>query len=182
MTREEALILVKKYTKNKNLIKHMLAVEAAMVAYAKKLGEDEEKWAVCGLLHDIDYEKMGEDHPSEWGKNILEEASVEEDIIDAIMHHDNRSNADAHRSIMSRALAGVDPLTGFIVACALVRPGKLSDVEVGSVKRSMKKKEFAKSVNRDDIIGGANLLCVDLDDHIKTVLDAMKGVSDELGL
>ena len=181
MNREEALNLVKKYTSNKNLIKHMLAVEVAMKAYAKRFGEDEETWGLCGILHDVDYERMGVEHPSAWGQNLLKENCVEEKIIQAILGHGDGKES-LRTTNMAKALFAVDRLSGFIVACALVRPNKLSDVDVESVKKSMKKKEFAKAIDREEINQGAKELGVELDEHISVVLDAMKSIKGELGL
>jgi len=182
MNRQEALDLVNEYTTNKNLVKHMLAVEAALKTYAKKFGEDEDKWGICGILHDFDYEKMGHDHPSEWGMNILEEKGVDREVIDAVRVHGERDKPEMRTTRLAKALFAVDELTGFIVACALVNPEKLAGVGINSIKKKMKKKEFAKAVNRDDFIRGAEELSVSLDEHLQTVLDAMKGISDELGL
>ncbi|MBN1618060.1 HDIG domain-containing protein [Candidatus Dojkabacteria bacterium] len=182
MNRNEALSLVEEHTENKNLIKHMLAVESAMVAYAKKFNEDEEKWSVCGLLHDFDYEKMKEEHPSAWGMDILREHGVDEEIIDAILAHGERDNPDMRKTNMAKVLFAVDELTGFIVACALVRPDKLAGLELSSIKKRLSKKDFAKGVNRDDITNGAKELGVFEDEHIQVVLDAMKSIKDNLGL
>ncbi|MDD3661687.1 MAG: HD domain-containing protein [Candidatus Dojkabacteria bacterium] len=182
MTRQEALALVEEHTKNKNLIKHMLAVEAAMVAYAKRFNEDEEKWSVCGLLHDFDYEKEGENHPSKWALELLAEKGVDRDAIQAIIGHGLRNQPESRPTKMAKALFAVDELTGFIVACALVREDKMSSLEIDSIKKRMKKKDFAKGVSREDIMNGAEELGVDLDEHLQTVLDAMKGIRGELGL
>ena len=182
MTREEAMDLVSEYTKNKNLIKHMLAVEAAMVAYAKKFDEDEGKFSVCGVLHDFDYEKMGEEHPSEWGQDILREKKVDEEIIDAIAIHGERDKPELRETMLAKTLFAVDELTGFIVACSLVRPDGIESLDVDSVKKKMKKKDFAKAISREDIENGAKELGVMTEEHIQIVLDAMKGIQEELGL
>ena len=182
MTRDEALSLAREYTPNENLIKHMLAVEAAMVTYAKKYNQDVEKYSLCGILHDFDYEKMGEEHPSKWGQDILREKGVDEDIIEAIALHGERDKPELRKTKISKTLFAVDELTGFIVACSLVRPDKIESLEVPSIKKRMKKKDFAKGVNRDDIVNGAKELDVELDDHLQIVLDAMKGIRGELGL
>ena len=182
MTRDQALDLVKQHTKNPNLIKHMLAVESAMKAYAQKFGEDEEKWAICGLLHDFDYEKMGSEHPSEWGFEILRENGVDEDIIQAIKGHALRDDPSSRPTKMAKALFAVDELTGFIVAVALVRPNQISDLQIKSIKKRFKDKAFAKGVNREDIYQGVEELGVDLDEHIQLVLDAMRSIKDTLGL
>lgn len=182
MTRDEALALVEEYTENKNLIKHMFAVEAAMVAYARKFGEDEEKFSVCGVLHDFDYEKMGEEHPSKWGQDVLREKGVDEEIIEAIAVHGKRDKPELRKTMMAKTLFAVDELTGFIVACALVRPDKIGSLEIPSIKKRMKKKDFAKAISREDIENGAEELGVTLDEHLQITLDAMKGIREELGL
>ncbi len=182
MTRDEALAIVKEYTKNDRLIKHMLAVEAAMRAFARRYGEDEEKWGICGLLHDFDYEKMGEEHPSEWGFQLLEEMGVDSDIIQAIRGHALRDDPSSRPTKMAKALFAVDELTGFIVAVALVRPNQISDLKAKSVKKRFKDKSFAKGVNRDDIFNGAKELGVELDDLIQTTIDAMKEIKSSLDL
>jgi putative nucleotidyltransferase with HDIG domain len=181
MNRKEALELVNEYTGNKNLVKHMLAVEAAMAQYAQKFGEDEEKWRVCGILHDFDYEKMEEEHPSKWGLELLAEHGVDPEIIEAIKLH-GEHDAGKRDTKIAKTLFAVDELTGFIVACALVRPNKLEDVDFSSIEKSMKKKEFAKAVSREDLKKGAQELGVDFKEHVETVLEAMKGIKDELGL
>jgi putative nucleotidyltransferase with HDIG domain len=181
MDRQEALDLANKYTENKNLVKHMLAVEAAMASYGEKFDKDVEKWRVCGLLHDFDYEKMEDKHPSDWGIELLKEKGVDPDIIEAIRYH-GPGESDKRTTQMAKTLFAVDELTGFIVACALVRPNKLADVDFSSVENSMKKKEFAKAVSRQDLQKGADDLGVDFEEHVNTVLDAMKGIQEELGL
>ncbi len=182
MDRQTALKLVNEYTANQNLVKHMLAVEAAMRSYARKLGADEEKWGVAGLAHDFDYEKMGEQHPSEWGYAILRENGADEEIIDAIIGHAHRDNPETRKTDMAKALFAVDELTGFIVACALPRPNQISDLEVSSIKKKFKDKAFAKGVHREHIFQGTQELGVDIDEHIQLVLDAMKEIKGELGL
>lgn len=185
ISREEALVLLKEYTKNENLIKHALAVEAAMRAYAKKFrkDEDEEKWGIVGLLHDFDYERYphAPDHPL-MGAQILAERDYPEDMIYAIKAHADYTGLE-RKSLLDKALYAVDELTGLIVAVALVRPSKkLSEVTVGSVKKKWKDKAFAKGVNREDIEKGAQELGVTLDEHIDLVLKAMQSIADKLGL
>jgi predicted hydrolase (HD superfamily) len=182
MDRTTALDLVNQYTSNKNLVKHMLAVEAAMRAYAKVFGEDEEKWGVTGLVHDFDYEKMGHEHPSEWGFGILRENGADEEIIQAIIGHGLRDKPESRPTKMAKTLFAVDELTGFIVACALPRPNQISDLEVSSVKKKFKDKAFAKGVHREHIFQGAEELGIGIDEHIQTVLDSMKEIRGELGL
>ncbi len=182
-TREEALKLLKEFTSNKNLIKHALAVEAAMRKYAEKFGEDREKWGVVGLLHDFDYEKFPspEDHPFK-GAKILEQKGYPQELIRAILAHGDHTGVE-RRTSLEKALYAVDELTGLIVAVALVRPSKkLADVEVKSVMKKWKDKAFARGVNRDNIEKGAKELGIELREHINNVLQAMKEISDELEL
>ena len=182
MTREDALNLMREYTKNDALRKHMYAVEAAMRAYAKKFGEDEELWAIVGILHDFDYEVYpnAPDHPLK-GSEILKEKGYPEDIRKAILGHATYTNTPRDTP-MSKTLYAVDELCGFITACALVRPNKIADLEVSSVKKKMKDKAFAKNVSREDILKGAEELGVNLDEHIRFTIEALKSISSELGL
>jgi putative nucleotidyltransferase with HDIG domain len=183
MNRDEAMKLLREYTKNENLIKHALAVEAAMRAYARIFGEDEEKWGIVGLLHDFDYERYPT--PGEHaikGAEILAERGYPEEIVNAVRSHANYEGYPP-RTLMEKTLFAVDELTGFIVAVTLVRPSKkLDEVKVKSVKKKMKDKAFARKVSREDIIRGAEELGVPLDEHIGTVLKAMQGIADQLGL
>lgn len=181
--REDAWELLTEYTKNENLRKHALAVEAAMRAYARKFGEDEEKWGIVGLIHDFDYEQhpTPEEHPLV-GARILEERGWPEEIIRAVKSHAPYLGV-SRESPMEKALFAVDELTGLIVAVALVRPTKsIMDVTVESVKRKWDKKRFAAGVNRQDIEKGAEDLGVELDEHIAVVLSAMQSIAEELGL
>jgi putative nucleotidyltransferase with HDIG domain len=183
MTRQDAWALLTEFTKNPNLIKHALAVEAAMRAYARKFGEDEEKWGIVGLIHDFDYEQHPtlEEHPFA-GAKILEERGWPKDIIKAVLAHADHTGVK-RESLMEKALYAVDELTGLIVAVALVRPTKsILDVTVESVKKKWKEKSFAAGVKREDIERGAQELGVPLDEHISIVLEAMKGIASELGL
>jgi len=183
MNREQAWALLKEYTKKDNLIKHALAVEAAMRAYAKKFNEDEETWGIVGLLHDFDYERFptAEDHPYR-GAEILREKGVDEAWVKAILGHADYTGVERD-TLMAKTLFAVDELTGMITAATLVRPSKkIEDLKVKSVKKKLKDKSFAASVNRDDIKKGAEELGVDLSEHIQFVIDAMKSVSDDLGL
>ncbi|MDN5360640.1 MAG: hypothetical protein PWQ84_1703 [Thermotogaceae bacterium] len=183
MNREQAWKLLNEYTKKENLIKHALAVEAAMRAYAKKFNEDEEAWGTVGLLHDFDYERFptAEDHPYR-GAEILREKGVDESWIKAILGHADYTGVERD-TLMAKTLFAVDELTGMITAATLVRPSKkIEDLKVKSVKKKLKDKSFAASVNRDDIKKGAEELGVDLSEHIQFVIDAMKSVSDDLGL
>jgi putative nucleotidyltransferase with HDIG domain len=183
MTRQDAWALLTEFTKNPNLIKHALAVEAAMRAYARKFGEDEEKWGIVGLIHDFDYEQHPtlEEHPFA-GAKILEERGWPKDIIKAVLAHADHTGVK-RESLMEKALYAVDELTGLIVAVALVRPTKsILDVTVESVKKKWKEKSFAAGVKREDIERGAQELGVPLDEHISIVLEAMKGIASGLGL
>lgn len=182
-TREEAWALLSEYTKNPNLIKHALAVEAAMRAYARRFGEDEELWAATGLIHDFDYEQHPtlDEHPAV-GAAILREIGWPEEIVEAVEGHAPFLGVP-RTSNMAKTLFAVDELTGLITAVALVRPSKsILDVKLKSVKKKWKDAAFARGVNREDIEQGAAELVVDLNEHIALVLSAMQGIAEELGL
>jgi putative nucleotidyltransferase with HDIG domain len=171
------------YTQSESLRKHMLAVEACMRAYARKFGEDEEKWAITGLLHDFDYEKYptAQEHPF-IGNQILEKRGYPEEIRRAILSHADYSGIKRETK-MEKVLYACDELAGFITASALVKPNKsLAELEAKSVRKKMKDKAFARSVNRDDIINGATDLGVELEEHIAFCIEAMKKIAAELGL
>ena len=175
--------LLCEYTQSESLRKHALAVEACMRAYAKKFGEDEEKYSITGLLHDFDYEKYPTpaEHPFV-GNKILEERGYADEIRRAILSHAEYSGV-RRESKMEKALFACDELAGFITASALVKPNKsLAEVEAKSVRKKMKDKAFARSVNRDDIINGAADLGVELEEHIAFCIEAMKGIASDLGL
>jgi putative nucleotidyltransferase with HDIG domain len=181
--REAAWGLLTEFTQSESLRKHALAVEACMRAYARKFGADEHLWAVVGLIHDFDYEKYPslEDHPYR-GNEILKERGYPDEIRRAIMSHAAYTGV-SRDSTLEKALFGCDELAGFITACALVKPGKsLAEVEAKSVRKKMKDKAFARSVNRDDIVNGAAGLGVDLEEHIAFCIEAMKSIAGELGL
>lgn len=183
ITREETWNLLCEFTKRENLRKHSLAVEAAMRAYARKFGEDEELWGITGLIHDFDYEQhpTPEEHPLV-GARILEERGWPQEIIRAVKAHAQYLNIP-RESKMEQALFAVDELTGLIVAVALVRPTKsIHDVKVSSVKKKWGSKSFASGVNREHIEEGAAELGVPLDEHIAIVLEAMQSIAEELGL
>jgi putative nucleotidyltransferase with HDIG domain len=183
MDRKQAWGLLCEYTQSESLRKHMLAVEACMRAYARKFGEDENKWGITGLLHDFDYEKYPTpaEHPFV-GNKILEERGYPEDVRRAILSHADYSGVK-RESRMEKTLYACDEVSGFITASALVKPNKsLAEVEAKSVRKKMKDKAFARSVNRDDIINGAADLGVDLEEHIAFCIEAMKGIAGELGL
>jgi putative nucleotidyltransferase with HDIG domain len=175
MNRSDAWTLLNEYTKNASLVKHMLAVEAAMRAYAKKLNEDEEKWGIVGLMHDFDYERWPDppDHPLQ-GSEILRQHGYPEDVIYAIKSHADYLKDCPRVNLMDKALYACDELCGLITAAALVRPSGISDLTAASVRKKMKSKGFARTVNRDDIERGAADFGVDLDDHIQFCIDAMK--------
>jgi putative nucleotidyltransferase with HDIG domain len=188
MTREEALHLMQQHTQSSSLRQHMLAVEAAMRAYASKAGEDVEAWGMAGLLHDFDYEKYpnhehspSEGHPA-WGVRLLREKGVPEPVCRAILGHGNYTGVPRD-TLMARTLFAVDELCGFLVACALVRPSRsFADLEVSSVKKKLKDKAFARGVNRDEVGQGATELGVPLDEHISFVIQALRPVEHALGL
>jgi putative nucleotidyltransferase with HDIG domain len=183
LDRETAWALLNEYTTNPSLIKHALAVEAAMRAYARKFGEDEELWGITGLLHDFDYEKYPtpEEHPFV-GSKILREKGYPEEMIRAILGHANYSGVPRD-TLLAKALFACDELSGFITAVALVRPTKsIFDVDVKAVKKKLKDKAFAKGVSREDVKNGPIELGVDMDEHIQFVIDALKEQADALGL
>ncbi|TMG04117.1 MAG: HDIG domain-containing protein [Chloroflexi bacterium] len=183
MNREDAWNILCEHTKTEALRKHALAVEAAMRAYARKYGGDEERWATVGLLHDFDFEMHpnADEHPVK-GAEILRERGVPEDIVYAVLCHADYLGLD-RKAPMDRAIYAVDELTGFITAVALVRPGKsIDEVDVAAVRKKMKDKGFARNVNRDDITKGADQLGVDLDEHIAFVIDSLKPVASQLGI
>ncbi len=183
MNRDEALDKVKKYVKNKNLIKHMLATEAIMRALAKRFNEDEEKWGLTGLLHDIDYEiteKEPEKH-SLLAEELLKDENLPKDVIDAIKAHNEIHNLP-RETLLAKALYAVDPLTGLIVAAALIHPEKkLAPLDVNFILNRFKEKSFARGANREQIKTCEDL-GLSLEEFIVIGLEAMKSVSDELGL
>jgi putative nucleotidyltransferase with HDIG domain len=181
--RDAAWCLLTEFTASESLRKHALAVEVCMRAYARKFSGDEELWGVVGLLHDFDYEKYpsAQEHPYK-GNEILRERGYPEEIRRAIMSHADYSGV-SRETPLEKALFACDELAGFITAVALVKPGKsLAEVDAKSVRRKMKDKAFARSVNREDIVAGAKELGVDLDEHIAFSIEAMKGIADKLGL
>jgi putative nucleotidyltransferase with HDIG domain len=181
--RESAWCLLTEFTQSESLRKHALAVEACMRSYARKLGGDENLWGVVGLIHDFDYEKYPslQDHPYK-GNEILKERGWPDEIRKAIMSHAEYTGVP-RETPLEKALFACDELAGFITACALVKPGKsLAEVEASSVRKKMKDKAFARSVNRNDITQGAAELGVDLEEHIAFCIEAMRGIADKLGL
>ncbi|MEP6620392.1 MAG: HD domain-containing protein [bacterium] len=187
-TRDDALALLHEYTASESLRKHMLAVEAAMRAYAEHHGEEVERWGLAGLIHDFDYERFPnaarsatDEHPAE-GVRILRARGWPEDILDAIMGHAQYSGVP-RVTLMSRTLFAVDELTGLITATALVKPSRsVNDVDARSVRKRMKDKAFARGVSREDVIQGAEALGADLDVHIAFVIAAMQRSAEALGL
>ena len=175
--------LLTEFTQSESLRKHALAVEACMRAYARKQAADEELWGLVGLLHDFDYERhpTAEEHPYK-GNEILKERGYSEEIRRAIMSHAEYTGVP-RITPMEKTLFACDELAGFITACALVKPGKsLAEVEAKSVRKKMKDKAFARSVNRNDMVTGAADLGADLEEHIAFCIEAMKSVAAELGL
>ena len=181
--RESAWGLLTEFTQSESLRKHALAVEACMRAYARKLGGDEALWGVVGLLHDFDYEKYPslDDHPYK-GNEILKERGYSDEIRNAIMSHAEYTGVP-RQSPMEKVLFACDELAGFITAVALVKPSKsLAEVDAKSVRKKLKDKAFARSVNRNDILTGAAELGVDLEEHVGFCVEAMRGIAGELGL
>ena len=183
MNREDAFALVCEYTQSESLRRHMLAVEIAMRAYARKHGEDEVKWGIVGLLHDFDYERWPDppDHPLK-GSEILTERGYPEDVIYAIKSHADYLEDCPRVSALDKTLYACDELAGFITACAMVRPAGIQGMTAKSVRKKMKQKGFAAAVNRDDITNGAEDLGVELNEHIQFVIDAMGEEADLLCL
>jgi putative nucleotidyltransferase with HDIG domain len=183
VSRDQAWAIVCEFVQSDSLRRHMLAVEACVAAYAKKFGENEEKWAVTALLHDFDWEihPAAPDHPMK-GESILAERGVDAETRRAILSHANYSGVP-RESPLEKTLFACDELAGFLTACSYVKPGKsIFEVDTPSVKRKLKDKGFARAVNRDDILNGAKEMGVDLDEHITFCIEAMKARAAELGL
>jgi putative nucleotidyltransferase with HDIG domain len=183
MTRHDAFALLNDYVKDPGLLRHMLAVEIAMRAYARKHRADEETWGIVGLLHDFDYERWPNppDHPLQ-GAAILRNLGYPDEVIYAICSHADYLTDYPRVHLIDKALYACDELAGFIMAAALVRPGGVLDMTAASVKKKMKSKGFARTVNRDDIVRGAADFGVDLAEHIQFVIDALKPHAVELGI
>jgi putative nucleotidyltransferase with HDIG domain len=186
-SRAEALELVHEYTDSPSLRKHMYAVEAGMRAYAEKYGEDQDLWGITGLIHDFDYERWPnddhsatEEHPST-GVAILRDRGWPEEVLDAVMAHADYTGVEA-TTRLAITLRAVDELAGFIMACALIRPTGISDLRAKSVKKKLKDKRFAAAVSREDIREAQEALGEDLTEHIDFVIEAMRGIADELEL
>ena len=183
MNREQAWQTVCEFVQSDGLRKHMLAVEACMAAYARKYGEDEEKWAVTALLHDFDWEihPQAPDHPMN-GEPILAARGVSDEIRRAILSHANYSGVP-RESLLEKSLFACDELAGFLTACAYVKPTRtIAEVEVKSVRKKLRDKAFARAVDRDDVINGAAEMGLDLDEHIAFCIEAMKLRAESLGL
>ena len=181
MTRDEALALLREHTKGESLRKHALAVEAAMRHFARTAGEDEETWAITGLLHDFDYERDPDGHPQR-GKPILEQAGVPGHIVHAIQTHGDHIGIP-RVTAMEKTLYAVDELCGFIAAVALVRPSKrVADVDAAAVRKKMKDKAFARAVDREAMLRGASDLGTDFDVLVTEVVVAMTADATVLGL
>jgi putative nucleotidyltransferase with HDIG domain len=183
LDREQAWNILCEFTKSEGLRKHALAVETCVAAYARKLGEDEQRWALTALLHDFDWEihPTLEEHPQK-GEPILAERGVDEEIRRAILSHAQHTGV-ARQSPLEKTLFACDELAGFITAISYVKPHRsVFEVDVSSVKKKMKDKAFARSVNRQDIIDGAQELAIPLDDHIDFCIKAMQANAEELGL
>lgn len=183
MNRNDAYEILREFVKSDALRKHALAVEACMAFYARKLGEDEEKWRITALLHDFDWEIHPnlEEHPAK-GEPILKERGVSDEIRRAILSHAQYSGV-SRDTPMEKALFACDELSGFLTALSYVRPThSIFEVEVPSVKKKMKDKAFARNVNRDDIRNGAEEFGVPLEEHIQNCIDAMRNSADDLGL
>ncbi len=179
VAREDAWKLLTEFTKSDSLIRHALAVEAGMRAYAEKYGEDVERWGIIGLIHDFDYEMYPENHPAE-GEKILRERGWPEDIIYAIQGHASREGFPRIH-LVDKVLYAVDELAGFIVATVLVRPSKnFEGLKVKSVKKKLKDKAFARKVNREEIYKGAKELGIPIEEHIEFMIEALKKREEEL--
>ncbi len=182
-TREAAYALLCEYTTSESLIKHALAVEAVMRAFARHYGEDEETWGIAGLLHDFDYERYPNppDHPMR-GAEVLRERGYPEEIVRAILGHADYTGVPRD-TLLAKVLYAVDELTGFIIACALVRPSRsVDDLPVASVKKKLKDKAFARGVDRAIVYRGAEELGMDLDDLIAFIISALRPISAQIGL
>jgi putative nucleotidyltransferase with HDIG domain len=182
VTREQAWATLTRYTKSEALLRHALAVEASTAFYARKFGEDEELWRVAALLHDFDYEihPTLDKHPQD-GAPILREEGYPDEVVDTVLSHANHLGL-ARDTLLKRSLFACDELSGFVHACGLVRPTGLDGLEPKSVKKKLKQPSFASGVSRDDVYEGAELLGLELDEHIANVIAAMQPIAGELGL
>lgn len=172
MTRDEAFELLQEYVETKRVLKHSLAVEAAMMAYARKFGEDEDYWGLVGLLHDIDFEKYPDEHPMQ-SPPIFEAHGFDQAFIDAILSHGSRVDVPRDSNV-KKALHAVDEMASFIIAIALMRPEKLEGLKAKSVKKKMKDKAFARAVNRDELVSSVEALGVDFAEHVDIIVEGLK--------
>lgn len=180
-TREEALELLEQWVENPGLRNHMKAVEAAVRFYARRSGADEERWGLAGLLHDLDWEKHPDEHPLE-AVDELRRLGYDEEILHAILAHRSDFTGVQPETPLDRTLIACDEITGLVNATALVRPSGIGDMKAKSVKKKMKDSAFAAGVDRESVREGAELIGVDLDQHIANVIEAMREIADELGL
>jgi len=181
-TRDQAWDTLTRYTKSESLLRHALAVEASTRFYARKFGEDEELWAVVALLHDFDYEVHPtlDQHPQD-GAPILREEGYPEEVVEGVLSHAEHLGLPRD-TLLKKTLFACDELSGFVHACGLVRPTGLDGLEPKSVKKKLKQPSFAAGVNRDEVQQGADLLEIDLDEHIRNVIAALQPIARELGL
>jgi putative nucleotidyltransferase with HDIG domain len=179
--RDEAVELLEEWVENENLRKHMYAVEAAVRSYAREQGADEDLWGLAGLLHDLDWEKYPDEHPLKAAEELRARGYPEE-VVHAILAHRSDFTGVEPETPLDRTLVACDELTGLITATALVRPNGIDDLKPKSVKKKMKDKTFAAGVDRDDVRRGAELIDADFTQHVQKVIDAMREISDELGL
>jgi putative nucleotidyltransferase with HDIG domain len=181
-TRDRAWETLTRYTKSESLLRHALAVEASVRSYARSYGEDEERWSVVALLHDFDYEVHPtlDKHPQD-GAPILREEGYPEDVIEAVLSHAEHLHLPRD-TLLKKTLFACDELSGFVHACGLVRPTGLDGLEPKSVKKKLKQPSFASGVNREEVHQGAELLGIDLDEHIRNVVAALQPIARELGL
>jgi putative nucleotidyltransferase with HDIG domain len=181
-TRQQAWETLTRYTKSESLLRHALAVEASTRWYARKFGEDEELWGVVALLHDFDYEihPTLDEHPQD-GAPILRQEGYPEEVIEGVLSHAEHLGLPRD-TLLKRTLFACDELSGFVHACGLVRPTGLDGLEPKSVKKKLKQPSFASGVNRDEVQQGADLLGLELDEHIRNVIAAMQPIATQLGL
>jgi putative nucleotidyltransferase with HDIG domain len=180
-TREDAVQLLEEWVENENLRKHMYAVEAAVRSYAREQGADEELWGLAGLLHDLDWEKYPDEHPLK-AVDTLRGLGYPEEVVQAILAHRSDFTGVEPETPLDRTLVACDEITGLVTATALVRPNMIDDLKPKSVKKKMKDKTFAAGVDRDDVRRGAELIGADFTEHVQKVIDAMRGIADQLEL
>jgi putative nucleotidyltransferase with HDIG domain len=180
-SREDAVKLLESWVENQGLRNHMRSVEVAVRAYARQFGEDEELWGLAGLLHDLDWEKHPDEHPLR-AVDELRSLGYPDEVLHAILAHRPDFTKVEPESKLDRTLVACDELTGLVTATALVRPTGIDDLRAKSVKKKMKDRAFAAGVDREDVRQGTERLGIDLDQHIQNVIDAMRGIGEELGL